>query len=64
MLGEISKTFELAKEDIYNSERVIFGDFMMGIDVENRQYNQIVDLKELVSKVEEYLEDYNSTVKT
>jgi hypothetical protein len=28
-----------------NSERLIFGDFMDGIDVENRVYKQIEDLK-------------------
>lgn len=47
-----------------NAERLIFGDFMDGIDVENRVYKQIEDLKAFQTKIEEYLNDYNGTVKT
>lgn len=36
---------------------------MDGIDVETRVYRQIEDLKVFVSKIEDYLEDYNSSVK-
>lgn len=36
---------------------------MDGIDVENRVYKQIEDLKGFQTKVEEYLDDYNGTVK-
>jgi hypothetical protein len=37
---------------------------MQGIDVENRIYAQVENLKDFVSKIEEYLEEYNSSVKT
>ena len=37
---------------------------MDGIDVENRVYRQIEDLKIMQNKIEEYLDDYNSSVKT
>ena len=37
---------------------------MDGIDVETRVYRQIDDLKILQNKIEEYLDDYNSSVKT
>lgn len=37
---------------------------MGGIDVDNRIYSQVENLKDFVSKIEEYLEDYNSSVKT
>ena len=37
---------------------------MDGIDVETRIYRQIEDLKIMQNKIEEYLEDYNSSVKT
>jgi dynein heavy chain len=56
--------FALSKAEIFNAERIIFGDFMGGIDVENRVYRQIEDLKILQNKIEEYLDDYNSSVKT
>lgn len=46
-----------------NAERIIFGDYMDGIDAENRVYRQIRDLKQLVDKIVENLEEYNSAVK-
>jgi len=42
---------------------MIYGDFMDGIDAEPRIYRQVVDLTVLVSKIEEFLEEYNGTVK-
>jgi len=36
---------------------------MGGIDVENRIYTQIENLKDFVSKIEDYLEEYNSAQK-
>ena len=56
--------FALSKAEIFNAERIIFGDFMDGIDVEQRVYRQIEDLKIMQNKIEEYLDDYNSSVKT
>ncbi len=64
LLDEAEKTYNLTKKEIYNAERLIFGDYMGGIDVENRVYLQVENLKDFVSKIEGYLEDYNSSVKT
>jgi dynein heavy chain len=36
---------------------------MDGLDVDTRVYRQVPDLKMLVTKVEEFLEDYNGAVK-
>jgi dynein heavy chain, axonemal len=63
LLEKAKSIFDLDKEQIYNSERIIFGDFMDGIDVENRVYRQLEDLRSMQNKIEEYLADYNSAVK-
>jgi hypothetical protein len=64
LLNQVAEdTFKLQKKDIYNASRLVYGDYMDGIDVETRVYRQIEDLKVFVSKIEDYLEDYNSSVK-
>lgn len=63
LLQEVEKTYNFTQKEIFNAERLIFGDYMGGIDVDNRVYQQVENLKEFVAKIEEYLEDYNSTVK-
>jgi dynein heavy chain len=62
-LDESCKTFNLEKEGIFNSERIIYGDYMDGIDAEPRIYRQLNDLKVFVTKIEEFLEEYNGSVK-
>jgi hypothetical protein len=37
MVPEIEK-FKLKKEDVFNVERLIYGDYLNGIDGENRPY--------------------------
>jgi len=64
LTSEAIKTFSLEEKSIYNAERLIFGDYMDSIDAETRIYKQIVDLNVLVSKVIDYLEEYNGSVKT
>ena len=61
---EAQKTFNLDKKQIYNASRLIFGDYMEGIESETRIYRQVDDLKKFVTKIEDYLEEYNSSVKT
>lgn len=56
--------FKLKREDIFNLERVLYGDYINGIDGENRPYIQIMDLKVLLTKVMEFLDDYNEGSKT
>ena len=57
---EIEKNFKLSLEAVYTVDRIIFGDYLNGIDGENRPYIWISDLKDLVKKIEGYLEDLNS----
>lgn len=53
----------LKTEEIYNSDRIIFGDFMAGLEVEPRIYCQIINLKTFLQKIIEYLEEYNQGTK-
>ena len=61
---EIQNTFQLTKEEVYVTERIIFGDYLGGVDTDFRPYILISDLKVMVSKIEGYLEDFNSGTKT
>ena len=62
LLGtEMKETFELSTEDLFNAERIIFGDYMQ--DTSERPYVQISDMKQLVERIEQYLEDYNLEMK-
>lgn len=36
--NEVINTFKLPKEQVYLTERIIFGDYMTGIEQENRPY--------------------------
>lgn len=45
LLGLSLEKFKLDKKVIFNSERLVFGDFMEGVDLENKIYKQIEDLK-------------------
>jgi F420-0:gamma-glutamyl ligase len=56
---EADAKFQVKKEGILTQERIIFGDFMNGIESENRPYQLVEDLNLMVKKIEEYLEDYN-----
>jgi len=60
VLTQCEQNFSLSKDEIFENERIIFGDFFYGIDAENRPYQNITDLTKMVKKIEEYLDDYNS----
>ena len=60
---EILNTLNIKNEDLYNAEWIIFGDFMLGLEVEPRIYQQVSDLKLFLSKIIEYLEEYNNVQK-
>lgn len=45
MLEQIENKFKVPQADLFNSERIIFADFLEGIDVDVRVYRQIEDLK-------------------
>lgn len=59
----ICSTFKLEKKQIFNAERIIYGDYNDGLDVEPRVYRQCKDVKGLVSKFSDYLDEYNSAIK-
>jgi dynein heavy chain len=59
LLAETEK-LKLKKTDIFTVERLLYGDYMNGIDGENRPYVQINDLVAIITKINEYLEDFNS----
>lgn len=63
LMDQAKKDFDLERKEVYNSERIIFGDFMDGIDAESRTYRQIEDLKKLVKQITDYLEEYNGSAK-
>jgi dynein heavy chain len=60
---EALPTFGLEKDQLFNAERLIYGDYMDGLDQDVRYYRQVDKMTGLVEKVEEFLEDYNSAVK-
>jgi dynein heavy chain len=64
LMEQVEQYFtDLKKDDIFNADRIIFGDFMAGLEVEPRSYEQIINLSELVEKIKEFLEEYNEGVK-
>jgi dynein heavy chain len=64
ILDNVVKLFKLTREDIFDQERLLFGDFMDGNIEETRPYKIIGDLPSMVAKIEEYLEDFNSATKS
>lgn len=38
MLNQITENFKVQQKDLFNSERIIFADYLDGIDVEQRIY--------------------------
>lgn len=58
LMREVEK-FNIKKETLFNVERIIYGDYFLGMDGENRPYIQIDDIPGMLLKIAEYLEDYN-----
>lgn len=52
--------FGFAQEQVINQERIIFGDYFQGRDVEPRYYMQTTDLKSFLAKMDSFQEDYNN----
>ena len=57
--SQLSK-LNVNQAELLNAERIIFGDFMQGREIDNKTYIQISDLQVLLSKIEGYLDEYNS----
>lgn len=60
---EFSEKLGLTEEQIHGGGRILFGDFMAGLDVEPRNYDIITDIRVMITKIEEYLNEYNESVK-
>jgi dynein heavy chain len=60
---EACSTFKLEIAEVFNAERIIFGDYIDGIDTDTRIYQQITDLKAMVEMVIGFLDEYNSNNK-
>eukprot|EP00928_Gymnodinium_smaydae_P009061 TRINITY_DN13347_c0_g3_i1.p1 TRINITY_DN13347_c0_g3~~TRINITY_DN13347_c0_g3_i1.p1 ORF type:complete len:4331 (+),score=1052.12 TRINITY_DN13347_c0_g3_i1:55-13047(+) len=55
----ILSTFQMQVDEVYQRERLVFGTFMTQ-EVENRCYEEVTDLAQMKTMIEEYLEDYNN----
>ncbi|CAD8156782.1 unnamed protein product [Paramecium pentaurelia] len=52
--------FGVTSEQVLDSERIIFGDFMQSRDADIKVYQQIPDMHQLVNRMDNYQEDYNT----
>ena len=60
---EFVEVLGLTEDQIYGSERIIFGDYMNEIDADQRVYEVITDVDKMIKKFVEYLGVYNEGVK-
>ena len=52
--------FSCSEKEILGDKRIIFGDFMGGIEsVDKRNYNQVHDLDKLLVSMNDFQEEYN-----
>lgn len=63
-MDQAERKFEVTQPQVFENDRIIFADFSQTMDGEGRPYQYIADLPALVKKIEEYLEDYNSSSKS
>lgn len=49
-----------SKEDIFNVEKIVFVDFMGGRDSDQKPYFQCTEIKEMLAKICDYQEEYNT----
>lgn len=57
---QMKDKFLMEKDSIIDKERILYGDFWHGRDVDPRHYCQITDLQMLLNKMESFQDDYNS----
>jgi len=63
LMSQSSSKFGLKHEDIFTSERIIFGDFMFGNEIQDRPYDVIEDMGKFQKRISDYLEDFNAGAK-
>ncbi|KAL4429885.1 hypothetical protein ABPG74_022908 [Tetrahymena malaccensis] len=54
--------FGLNQKDVLDMDRIIFGDFIQGRDSDSRPYQQVPDLNELLTKMNDFQDEYNNEV--
>jgi dynein heavy chain len=54
ILAELFPTFGFKTEEVLTTERIIFGDFLLGKDVEPRHYFQAADLNDFIQKMDSF----------
>ena len=59
LIEQSEQKFNLQKKQIMNSDRLIYGDFMEGVEQEIRIYKQIDDLRKFQDTIDGFLDDYN-----
>jgi dynein heavy chain len=59
LLKKEIRTVGVEVSEVMNAEKIIFGDFMIGRDGDNSPYIQIPDMPKFISRIEEYLVEYN-----
>ena len=60
LLSEVKKTYGYPREKVYSVERLLYVDFLQGIDQDIRNYAPVTDLKDFQKLLERILEEYNS----
>mmetsp|Transcript_21661 Transcript_21661/g.21333 ORF Transcript_21661/g.21333 Transcript_21661/m.21333 type:complete len:155 (+) Transcript_21661:3605-4069(+) len=60
---EFSEKLNITEEQIHGGGRIIFGDYMRGIDADPREYEIIEDVDKMISQMKLFLEEYNDGVK-
>ena len=52
--------FAVKSTDILNVSKIVFVDFMQGREGENKPYCQAVDINDMLNRIVDYQEEYNS----
>ncbi|KAL4427402.1 hypothetical protein ABPG74_009674 [Tetrahymena malaccensis] len=52
--------YHIKEEDVIDNERIIYGDFLSGREVDVRNYQQVTDLNSLLDKMDNFQEEYNN----
>ena len=60
---EFTEKLNLTEEQIHGDGRIIFGDYMLGIDADPRTYEIISNVDKMIEKMVEFLDEYNEGVK-
>jgi dynein heavy chain, axonemal len=64
LVGHFTSSFNIVDKNpehvILDQDRIIFADFMQGRDTDPKYYQQVMDLGQLLNRMDVYQEEYNS----